>query len=107
MRPNAYFVLCRALGWLLRSARYSKTCSVERHVRKRRVFYAPLLIAMGAVKDGPVIEDGKLVVAKTMRLCATFDHRLLDGAHAAAMARTVRAWMEDPFHHFDPIPRSR
>ena len=66
----------------------------------------PLLIAMGAVKDGPVIEDGKLIVAKTMRLCATFDHRLLDGAHAAAMARTVRAWMEDPFHHFDPIARS-
>ena len=65
----------------------------------------PLLIAMGAVKDAPVIEDGKLTIAKTMRLCATFDHRLLDGAHAAAMARTVRAWMEDPFGHFDPIPR--
>ncbi len=47
MRLNAYFVLCRALGWLLRSARYSKTCIVERHVRKRRVFYAPLLIAIG------------------------------------------------------------
>lgn len=47
MRPNAYFVLCRALGWLLRSVRYSKTCIVERHVRKRRVFYAPLLVAMG------------------------------------------------------------
>jgi len=38
-----------------------------------------------------------------MRLCATFDHRILDGAHAAAMAKTVRAWMEHPFEHFDPI----
>jgi pyruvate/2-oxoglutarate dehydrogenase complex dihydrolipoamide acyltransferase (E2) component len=65
----------------------------------------PLLIAMGAVKDAPVIDNGEVVVAKTMKLCATFDHRLLDGAHAAAMARTMRAWIEDPFGHFDPIPR--
>ena len=25
--------------------------------------------------------------------------------HAAVMAKTVRAWIEDPFHHFDPINR--
>lgn len=44
---RAYFALCSTLGLLLRSAKYSKVCIVDREVRKRRSFYAPLLIAMG------------------------------------------------------------
>ncbi len=63
----------------------------------------PLLIALGAIRDQVIPEDGKVVIAKTMRLCATFDHRILDGAHAAAMAKTVRAWIEHPFEHFDRL----
>lgn len=64
----------------------------------------PLLVALGAVRESPAVRDGALVVERTMKLCATFDHRVLDGAHAAAMAETVRAWMEQPFEHFDRIP---
>jgi len=64
----------------------------------------PLLVATGAVVDAPVVEDGRVVVGKVMHICATFDHRVLDGTHAAAMARIVRAWMEHPFEHFDAIP---
>ena len=63
----------------------------------------PLIIALGQVRDAAVPRDGQVVIEKTMKLCATFDHRILDGAHAAAMAKTVRAWMEDPFTHFDPL----
>jgi hypothetical protein len=45
---RAYFLLCLALGSLLRSARYSKAPSVHPDgVRKRRLFYAPLLIWLG------------------------------------------------------------
>ena len=51
LAERAYFLLCLTLGRLLRSARYSKARSVdeddERQVRKRRLFYAPLLIWMG------------------------------------------------------------
>jgi pyruvate/2-oxoglutarate dehydrogenase complex dihydrolipoamide acyltransferase (E2) component len=64
----------------------------------------PLVVAMGAVVDEPVIEDDRVVPGKLMRVSATFDHRVLDGSHAATMSRTMRAWMEDPFEHFDPIP---
>src|SRR5688572_31720171 len=43
---RAYFVLCRALGWLLRSAKYSNVRIVRQQgaiqVRKRRRSYAPL-----------------------------------------------------------------
>ena len=48
LAERAYFVLCLALGRLLRSARYSKARIVreaeELRVRKRRRFYAPILI---------------------------------------------------------------
>lgn len=66
----------------------------------------PILIAIGSVRDEPVVEDGRLVIGKTMRVCATFDHRVLDGSHLAAMAKILRAWMEHPFEHFDPLPRT-
>jgi hypothetical protein len=51
LAARAYFVLCLALGWLLRSARYSTACIVDendgRRVRKHRRFYAPPLVWMG------------------------------------------------------------
>jgi tRNA A-37 threonylcarbamoyl transferase component Bud32 len=55
LAARAYFVLCLALGRLLRSARYSTARIVdqnaERQVRKHRLFYAPLLVWIG----GPLV----------------------------------------------------
>jgi hypothetical protein len=55
LAERAYFLLCLALGWLLRSGRYSKARIVyqdgELQVRKYRFFYAPLLVWMG----GPLV----------------------------------------------------
>jgi len=55
LTERAYFRLCLALGRLLRSGRYSRARIVyqndELHVRKYRLFYAPLLIWMG----GPLV----------------------------------------------------
>lgn len=64
----------------------------------------PLLVAMGAIEDVPVVTDGQIGVGKVMQISATVDHRILDGSHLAHMARTLRDWMENPFEHFDPIP---
>ena len=48
---RAYFALCSAVGWLLRSGKYSRVRTVcqngQRRVRKRRRFYAPLLVWLG------------------------------------------------------------
>jgi len=65
--------------------------------------HVPLLLAMGAVKDVPLVEDGKVVPGKTMTIYATFDHRVLDGSHAAKMSKIVKTWLEDPFNHFDKL----
>jgi hypothetical protein len=55
LAERAYFALCLALGRLLRAARYSEARVVredgEPRVRKRRRFYAPLLVWMG----GPLV----------------------------------------------------
>jgi hypothetical protein len=55
LAERGYFALCLALGWLLRSARYAKVRIVELdgecQVRKRRLFYAPLLVSL----SGPLI----------------------------------------------------
>lgn len=55
LTERAYFLLCLALGRLLRSGRYSKARIVhqdgELQVRKHRLFYAPLLVWIG----GPLV----------------------------------------------------
>jgi pyruvate/2-oxoglutarate dehydrogenase complex dihydrolipoamide acyltransferase (E2) component len=63
----------------------------------------PILIATGAVKDVPVVEAGKIVPGKIMRINATFDHRFIDGFHASVMSRVLREWLEHPFEHFDKL----
>jgi pyruvate dehydrogenase E2 component (dihydrolipoamide acetyltransferase) len=65
----------------------------------------PILLAMGAVKDAPVIENGKVVVGKIMKVNATFDHRIIDGFHSAIMAKTIHEYLENPFEKLDQIPK--
>jgi pyruvate dehydrogenase E2 component (dihydrolipoamide acetyltransferase) len=64
----------------------------------------PLLLALGGVKEVPLVEHGKIIVAKVMDVNVTFDHRYFEGAQAAIMATILRSWMEEPAKHFGPIP---
>ena len=64
----------------------------------------PLLIAVGAIQDEPLVEDGKVVIGKVMRCFATFDHRVLDGMHAARMSKTLKKIFDDPEASFGPLP---
>ncbi len=63
----------------------------------------PIFVAPGAVKDAPVVEDGKVVVGKVMHVNASFDHRFIDGYHASVLSTTLREMMENPFERFDRI----
>jgi pyruvate dehydrogenase E2 component (dihydrolipoamide acetyltransferase) len=64
----------------------------------------PLLIALGALKDEVIAEDGKMVIAKMLKLCATFDHRVLDGMHAAKMAKTLHRIFANPEGELGALP---
>jgi pyruvate dehydrogenase E2 component (dihydrolipoamide acetyltransferase) len=56
----------------------------------------PLLLTVGEVKERPWVVDGRLEVRQVMRIGCTFDHRFMDGSHAAAMAKLFKKYFEQP-----------
>ncbi len=61
----------------------------------------PMLFAIGEATEHVLVENGQVVVGKTMSVNATLDHRVIDGFHAARIAKVLREWMESPDAHFD------
>lgn len=57
----------------------------------------PIVITQCAVKDQVVAIDSKIEIVPIMRLCVTFDHRLIDGVQAANLAKTMTAIFNDPW----------
>jgi pyruvate/2-oxoglutarate dehydrogenase complex dihydrolipoamide acyltransferase (E2) component len=56
----------------------------------------PILILVPEVRPRPWVDGDRLEVRPVLRLCATFDHRLIDGAAAGRLARTLHALFADP-----------
>ncbi len=63
----------------------------------------PIVLAVGAVKEVPMVIDGEIKIGKMMKVNATFDHRFIDGFHASVMSKVLRKWLENPYEHFDKI----
>jgi len=56
----------------------------------------PLLIMVGAIKEKPVVVGGQIVIRPILTVTATLDHRFVDGAHAALLAKKAREAIENP-----------
>ena len=54
------------------------------------------ILAVGAVEEKPVVEDGDVVVRPRMRMTMSCDHRVIDGATGAKFLQTVQELIEDP-----------
>jgi len=54
------------------------------------------IVAVGATVDSVVPVAGELAVRPMLTLTATFDHRAVDGAPAAAFLQTLKESLEDP-----------
>jgi len=54
------------------------------------------ILAVGAVALRPVARDGQVAVAHTMRVTLCSDHRVIDGAYAAAFLAELRRILERP-----------
>jgi pyruvate dehydrogenase E2 component (dihydrolipoamide acetyltransferase) len=54
------------------------------------------IVAVGATEDRAVPVDGELAVRPVMTLTATFDHRAVDGAPAAAFLQSLKEVLEEP-----------
>lgn len=57
---------------------------------------AALYVLLGAVRDVPMAVDGEVVVRPRLVVTAVADHRLVDGAHAGAMAAVLRRVLAAP-----------
>jgi pyruvate dehydrogenase E2 component (dihydrolipoamide acetyltransferase) len=54
------------------------------------------ILAVGAIKDIPVVEDGRIVPGKVMRMTLSVDHRVFYGATAAQFMAEVKRLIENP-----------
>jgi pyruvate dehydrogenase E2 component (dihydrolipoamide acetyltransferase) len=54
------------------------------------------ILAVGSIEDRPMAVDGDLVIAATMTMTLTCDHRAIDGSEGAEFLRTVKALVEAP-----------
>jgi pyruvate dehydrogenase E2 component (dihydrolipoamide acetyltransferase) len=54
------------------------------------------ILAVGSIEDRPAARDGGLVIAPTMTMTLSCDHRAIDGSEGAEFLRTVKAFVEAP-----------
>jgi pyruvate dehydrogenase E2 component (dihydrolipoamide acetyltransferase) len=55
------------------------------------------ILGVGQIAEKPVVRDGQIIARPMMALSLTFDHRLVDGAGAAAFLGRVRQILENPY----------
>ncbi len=54
------------------------------------------ILAVSGILDVPVVKDGEVVPGKTMDICLSVDHRVVDGVGAAEFLQTVQKFLENP-----------
>jgi 2-oxoisovalerate dehydrogenase E2 component (dihydrolipoyl transacylase) len=54
------------------------------------------IVGVNRVVERPVILDGRVVARKMMNLSSSFDHRVVDGIHAAEFVQAIRGHLETP-----------
>lgn len=56
------------------------------------------ILAVGAIRDVPVVQDGAVVPGKRMTLTLSCDHRVVDGAVGAKFMATLQQFLEHPLN---------
>jgi len=54
------------------------------------------ILAVGSVRDVPVVKNGQVVPGKMMKVTISADHRVTDGAEAATFLQEVKKNLEEP-----------
>ena len=54
------------------------------------------ILAIGGIKETPIIKNGEMVPGNIMKVTMSCDHRLVDGATGAAFLQTLKELLEDP-----------
>ncbi|MBL6989940.1 MAG: 2-oxo acid dehydrogenase subunit E2 [Bacteriovoracaceae bacterium] len=62
----------------------------------------PLLLTVGAISKRPWIIDDQIVIRKILPICITYDHRFVDGVHAAQMFKDCKQCFAEPDKYIFP-----
>lgn len=54
------------------------------------------ILAVGAIKQVPVVKKGAVVPGNVMKVTLSCDHRVVDGASGAAFLQTLKSYLENP-----------
>jgi pyruvate dehydrogenase E2 component (dihydrolipoamide acetyltransferase) len=54
------------------------------------------ILAVGSIKQKPVVKNGAVVPGNVMKLTLSCDHRVVDGASGAAFLKTLKEYLEQP-----------
>jgi pyruvate dehydrogenase E2 component (dihydrolipoamide acetyltransferase) len=54
------------------------------------------ILAVGTIREVPVVREGQIVPGSMMKLTMSCDHRVVDGAKGANFLKTLREMLEDP-----------
>ena len=54
------------------------------------------ILAVGGITETPVVKNGQIVPGNVMKVTLSSDHRVVDGADAAAFLATLKNLLEDP-----------
>lgn len=54
------------------------------------------ILAVGGIKQVPVVKDGQVVPGNVMKVTLSLDHRAADGAGGAAFLQSVKGFLENP-----------
>jgi len=54
------------------------------------------IIGVNKIVERPMVRQGAVVIRKMMNLSSSFDHRVVDGMHAAQFVQAIRALLECP-----------
>ena len=54
------------------------------------------ILAVGGIKEVPVVKNGQVVPGNVMKVTLSCDHRVVDGASGAAFLQTFKNYMENP-----------
>jgi pyruvate dehydrogenase E2 component (dihydrolipoamide acetyltransferase) len=54
------------------------------------------IMAIGAIRQEPIVKDGEIKVGNRMKVTLSCDHRVVDGALGAQFLQTFKAYIENP-----------
>ena len=54
------------------------------------------ILAIGGIKEVPVVKNGQVVPGNVMKVTLSCDHRVVDGASGSAFLQTLKNYMENP-----------